>query len=178
MFDELLKTIYRSIKLDKELYTDPKTFGELSIYYAALIIILDGIAGAFAVSTIYKTNIILTGITALLSWIVWTVLIYVIGIKLFPDPNTNSDFKKIMITVGIAHAPGLLRIFAVIPELVIPIVFITQFWIFASLAVGVREILNFKSNLKSFGVVFLAFLIIAIVSVSYVVNNLNSLTLN
>ena len=62
MFDELLKIIYRSIKLDKNLYKDPKTFGEPSLYYACLIIILDGIAGAFAISSIYKTNIFMVNI--------------------------------------------------------------------------------------------------------------------
>ena len=81
MFDEFLKLIYRSIRLDNSLYKDPKTFGDASLYYAGLIIILDGIAGAFAVSSIYKTNIFLTGVTAVLSWLVWAILIFVIGIK-------------------------------------------------------------------------------------------------
>ena len=178
MFDELLKVIYRSIKLDASLYKDPKTFEDTSLYYAALIIIFDGMAGAFAVSSIYKTNIFLTGITAVISWLVWATLIFVIGIKIFPDPGTESNFKKVLVTVGLAHAPGLLRFFAVIPDLVIPIVFFTQFWIFAALVIGVREILNFKSNFKSFGVVLIAFLIIAFISVSYVVNNLSSMTMN
>ena len=178
MFDELLKIIYRSIKLDQNLYKDPKTFEESSLYYACLIIILDGIAGAFAISSIYKTNIFLTGITAILSWLVWAILIYVIGTKLFPDSGTESNLRKILVTVGLAHAPGLLRFFAVIPELVIPIVFFTQFWIFAALVIGIKEVLNFKSNFKSFGVILITFLIIALISISYVVNNFNSLPIN
>ena len=178
MFDDLLKVIYRSIKLDASLYKDPKTFEDISLYYAALIIIFDGMAGAFAVSSIYKTNILLTGVTAVISWLVWATLIFVIGIKIFPEPGTESNFKKVLIVVGLAHAPGLLRFFAVVPDLVIPIVFFTQFWIFAALVIGIRETLNFKSNFKSFGIVLIAFLIIAFVSVSYVVNNLNSLPTN
>ena len=51
--------------------------------------VLDGVAGAIALSTLYKTNIIFSGVTALLSWMVWGVLIYVIGIKLFPDPSNK-----------------------------------------------------------------------------------------
>ena len=109
---------------------------------------------------------------------VWAILIYVIGTKLFPDAGTESNFRKILVTVGLAHAPGLLRFFAVIPELVIPIVFFTQFWIFAALVIGIKEVLNFKSNFKSFGVILITFLIIAFISVSYVVNNFNSLPIN
>ena len=101
-----------------------------------------------------------------------------IGIKLFPDPNTNANFKKILITVGFAHAPGLFRFFVFMPSLVVPIVFLTQFWIFASLIIGVRETLNFKSNFKSAGVIIIAFLIISIVSLSFVMDKINTMSIN
>ena len=48
MFGEFLNIIFKSIKLDKTLYSDNKNFGEASIYFAGLIMILDGIAGAVA----------------------------------------------------------------------------------------------------------------------------------
>ena len=178
MFEDFTKIIFRSIKLDKGLYKDPNTFGELSLYYAGLIMVLDGVAGAIALSTLYKTSIIFSGVTALLSWLVWGVLIYVIGIKLFPDPSTNTNFRKIMITVGLAHAPGLFRFFVFVPSLVVPIVFLTQFWIFASLIIGIRETLNFKSNFKSAGVIIIAFLIISIVSLSFVMDKINTMSIN
>ena len=178
MFEDFSKIIIRSIKLDKSLYKDPNTFGELSIYYAGLIMILDGIAGAIALGTLYKTNIIFSGFTALISWLVWGVLIYVVGIKLFPDPGTEGNFKKILVTVGLAHAPGLFRFFAFMPSLVVPVVFLTQFWIFAALIIGVRETLNFKSNFKSAGVIIIAFLIISIVSLSFVMDRINTISIN
>ena len=178
MFENFIKVVIRSIKLDKTLYKDPNPFGESSMYYAGLIMVLDGMAGAIALSTLYKTNIIFSGVTALLSWMVWGALIYVIGIKLFPDPGTNASFKKILITVGFAHAPGLFRFFVFMPSLVVPIVFLTQFWIFASLIIGVRETLNFKSNFKSAGVITIAFLIISIVSLSFVMDRINTLSIN
>ena len=55
----------------------------------------------------------------------------------------------------------------------VPIVLITQFWIFASLIIATREMLNFKSNIKSLGIVLIAFLIIAIVSVSFIMSKLD-----
>ena len=48
MFGEFLNIIFKSIKLDKSLYSDNKNFGEASIYFAGLIMIFDGIAGAVA----------------------------------------------------------------------------------------------------------------------------------
>ena len=80
------------------------------------------------------------------------------GVKLFPDKETKVPFKKILIGVGFAHAPGILRFFAITPDLMMPIIFLTQFWIFAGLIISTKQILNLKSNFKSFGIVFLSFL--------------------
>ena len=178
MFGEFLDIIVRSIKLDKTLYKDNKNFGEAAIYYAGIIMILDGIAGAVAANTIIKTAIAMSGLTSILTWFVWSIFIFVIGVKLFPDKETKIPFKKILIGVGFAHAPGLIRFFAVTPDLMIPIIFLTQFWIFAGLIISTKQILNLKSNFKSFGIVFLSFLIIAFLSISFVMSRMNALPIS
>ena len=178
MFAQFLNIIVRSAKLDKSLYKDNKYFGEAGIYFAGLVMILDGVAGAVAANTIIKTAIGMSGLTAIITWFIWAIFIFVIGVKLFPDKETRASFKKILIGVGYAHAPGLIRFFAVTPELMIPIIFLTQFWIFAGLIISTKQILNLKSNLKSFGVVFLSFLIIAFLSISFVMSRMNALPVN
>ena len=175
MFGEFLSIIFKSIKLDKSLYKDNKNFGEASVYFAGLIIILDGIAGAVAANTIIKTAFAMSGLTSILTWLVWSILIYVIGVKLFPDKQTKVSFKKVLTSVGFAHAPGLLRFFAITPNMMIPIIFLTQFWIFAGLIISTKQVLNLKSNIKSFGIVFLSFLIIAFLSISFVMSRMNML---
>ena len=157
MFAQFLDIIFKSIKLDKNLYKDTKYFGEAGIYFAGLIMILDGVAGAIAANAIVKTSIGISGLTAILTWLVWAIFIYVIGVKIFPDKESKIPFKKVLIAVGYAHSPGLLRFFAVTPDLVLLIVFLTQFWIFASLIISTKQILNLKSNFKAFGVVFYLF---------------------
>ena len=175
MFAQFLNIIVRSIKLDKSLYRDNKYFGEAGIYFAGLVMILDGVAGAVAANTIIKTSVGISGLTAIITWFVWAIFIYVIGVKLFSDKDAKIPFKKVLIAVGYAHAPGLLRFFAVTPEFVIPIIFLTQLWIFASLIISIKQVLNIKSNLKSFGIVFLSFLIIAFLSLSFVMSRMNAL---
>ncbi|MDC0233758.1 hypothetical protein OAJ76_02045 [Candidatus Pelagibacter sp.] len=175
MFGEFLNIIFKSIKLDKTLYSDNKNFGEASIYFAGIIMILDGIAGAVAANTIIKTAIAMSGLTAIVTWLIWAIFIFVIGVKLFPDKQTKVSFKKVLISVGFAHAPGLLRFFAVTPDLMMPIIFLTQFWIFAGLIISTKQILSLKSNFKSFGIVLLSFLIIAFLSISFVMSRINML---
>ena len=178
MFAQFLDIIFRSLKLDKNLYRESKYFGDAAIYFAGLIMILDGVAGAVAANTIIKTSIGISGLTAILTWLVWTIFIYVIGVKIFPDKEIKIPFKKVLIAVGYAHAPGLIRFFAVTPDLVLLIVFITQFWIFASLIISTKQILNLKSNFKAFGIIFLSFLIIAFLSISFLMSRMNTLPIS
>ncbi len=178
MFAQFLDIVFRSLKLDRNLYKDQRYFGEAAIYFAGLIMILDGVAGAFAANTIVKTSIGISGLTAILTWLVWSIFIYVIGVKIFSDKESKIPFKKVLIAVGYAHAPGLLRFFAVTPDLVISIIFLTQFWIFASLIISTKQILNIKSSFKAFGIIFLSFLIIAFLSVSFVMSRMNALPIS
>ena len=178
MFSEFLSIIVRSIKLDKTLYKENKNFGEAAIYFAGIIMILDGLAGAVAANTLIKTAIAMSGLTAIITWFVWALFIFVVGVKLFPDKETKVPFKKILIGVGFAHAPGILRFFAITPDLIVPIIFLTQFWIFAGLIISTKQILNLKSNFKSFGIVFLSFLIIAFLSIAFVMNRINALPIS
>ena len=175
MFAQFLDIIFKSIKLDKNLYKDSRYFGEAAIYFAGLIMILDGVAGGVAANTIIKTSIGVSGLTAILTWLVWSIFIYVIGVKIFPDKETKIPFKKVLIAVGYAHSPGLLRFFAVTPDLVFVIVFLTQFWIFASLIISVKYTLNIKSSFKAFGIMFLSFLIIAFLSLAFIMTRMNTL---
>ena len=175
MLAEFLNIFFKSLKLDKSLYKDNKYFGEAAIYFAGLIMILDGVAGAVAANTIIKTSIGLSGLTAILTWFLWSIFIFVIGVKIFPDKDQKVPFKKILVSVGYAHSPGLIRFFAVTPELVIPVIFLTQFWIFASLIISTKQVLNIKSNFKSFGIIFLSFLIIVFLSVSFVMSRMGAL---
>jgi len=175
MFAEFLNIVVRSIKLDKTLYKENKYFGEAAIYFAGLIMILDGVAGGVAANTIIKTSIGISGLTAILTWLIWSIFIYVVGVKLFSDKETKVSFRKILIGVGYAHSPGLIRFFAVTPDFVIPIVLLSQFWIFASLIISTKQILNLKSSFKAFGIVFLSFLIIGFLSISFVMSRMNFL---
>ena len=88
MFAQFLEIFFKSLKLDKSLYRDNKYFGEAAIYFAGLVMILDGVAGAIATNNFYKTSLSLSALTAILTWFFWAVLIFTIGAKIFPDKDT------------------------------------------------------------------------------------------
>ena len=159
MFAQFLSIVFSSIKLDKNLYSDNKFFGEAGIYFAGLIMILDGVAGAVAANSIVKTSIGISGLTAIITWFVWAIFIYVIGVKLFPEKSTKSNHGELLRTIGFANAPGLIRVFGVTPDLMFVTFIGSQFWILACVVVGVRAALDYKSLWKALGVVIVAMLI-------------------
>ncbi len=95
MFGQFLHIVVSSLKLDRNIFRDPKYFGEAAIYFAGLIMILDGVAGAVAANTFVKTSLGISGITALITWLIWSIFIYVIGVKLFPDGNLKIPFPSL-----------------------------------------------------------------------------------
>ena len=62
--------------------------------------------------------------------------------------------------------------------MMIPIIFLHSFWIFAGLIISTKQVLNLKSNIKSFGNCFLSSLIIAFLSISFVMSRMNMLPVN
>ena len=162
MFAEFLSIVFKSIKLDKSLYSDSKNFGEASVYFAGLIMILDGIAGAVAANTVIKTAVAMSGLTSILTWLVWAIFIYVIGVKLFPDKKAKVPFKKVLTVVGFAQSPLIFRCLAINSELLIPIIFSTYVWYISSLIIGINEILNYKNKIKTTLIIFSPVLILIV----------------
>ena len=75
MFGQFLHIVVSSLKLDRNIFKDPKYFGEAAVYFAGLIMILDGVAGAVAANTFVRTSIGVSGITALVTWLIWSIFI-------------------------------------------------------------------------------------------------------
>src|SRR3989304_5735685 len=48
-------------------------------------------------------------------WLIWALLTYAVGAKLFPEPETRSDLGELFRTIGFASAPGVVRVFGLIP---------------------------------------------------------------
>ena len=178
MFGEFLNIIFKSIKLDKSLYSDNKNFGEASIYFAGLNNDFRWNGRCCCSKYNNQNSSSHVWIDCYFDMVCVGNFIFVIGVKLFPDKQTKVSFKKVLTAVGFAHAPGLLRFFAITPDLMIPIIFLTQFWIFAALIISTKQILNLKSNFKSFGIVFLSFLIIVFLSISFVMSRMDAMPIN
>src|SRR5581483_1168606 len=78
-------------------------------------------------------------IAALVGWFAWAFLIYVIGTKLLPEPQTHADVGQLLRTTGFSAAPGLLRVLGIIPLLGPVIMLIIAIWMLVAMIIAVRQ---------------------------------------
>ena len=100
---------------------------------------------------------------SLISWYIWAYLIYFIGAKLFPEPNTEADHGQLLRTIGFSSAPGLIRVFGFTPDLTSIIFIVASIWMLVAMVIAVKQALDYNSIWRAIGVVVIGFLVQAIV---------------
>jgi len=154
--------IIRACKLDISLYEEVEA-DQSATLQAALVVILSSLAAGIGAISLGASNFLLAPLLSLASWYIWAYLIYLIGAKLFPEPNTEADHGQLLRTIGFSSAPGLIRIFGFTPELM-SITFIgSGIWMMVAMVIAVRQALDYESTWRAIGVVVIGFLVQAIV---------------
>ncbi len=154
--------IFRACKLDVSLYEEVEA-DKSATFQAGLVVVLSSLAAGVGALHLGASNFLMAPVLSLISWYVWAYLIYLIGTKLFPEPNTKSDHGELLRTIGFSSAPGLIRVFGFTPDLM-TITFIGGgIWMLVAMIVAVRQALDYQSTWRAIGVVVIGFLIQAIV---------------
>ena len=154
--------IIRACKLDVSLYEEVEA-DKTATLQAALVVILSSLAAGVGALSLGASNFLMAPLLSLISWYIWAYLIYLIGTKLFPEPNTQADHGQLLRTIGFSSAPGLIRIFGFTPDLM-SITFIgAGIWMMVAMVIAVRQALDYESTWRAIGVVVIGFLVQAIV---------------
>ena len=98
-------------------------------------------------------------IVALVGWCVWAFLTYFIGTRLLPEPQTKADYGELLRTIGFASAPGLLRVFGVVPGLGSLVFLVAGIWMLVAMVIAVRQALDYTSTSRAVGVCLIGWLI-------------------
>jgi hypothetical protein len=110
-------------------------------------------------------GIVSVTVVALLSWLVWAFLTYFIGTRLLPEAQTSADYGELLRTIGFASAPGVIRVFGIVPGLAAPLFFIAGIWMLVAMVIAVRQALDYTSTLRSVGVCVIGWLVQAVILV-------------
>jgi hypothetical protein len=96
---------------------------------------------------------------ALAGWYIWAWLVYLIGTRWFPEPQTQADAGELLRTIGFSSAPGLIRILGVVPGLAILVNLVASVWMLIAMVIAVRTALDYHSTWRAIGVCLVGWLI-------------------
>ncbi len=101
---------------------------------------------------------------ALIGWVVWAGLAYLIGTKLLPEPQTKSNVGELLRTTGFAAAPGVLAFLGIIPFLGRIALFVIAVWSLVTMVIAVRQALDYQNTGRAILVCLIGFVAYVILS--------------
>lgn len=128
---------------------------------AALVVVLASVAagiGALAGGGGIRFLLLVT-VAALIGWLIWAAVIWFVGTKLLPQRQTEADIGQLLRTMGFAAAPGVLRIFEIIPLLGGLVALIVYIWMLVTMVVAVRQALDYDNTWRAVGVCLVGWII-------------------
>src|SRR3954466_8102578 len=152
---------------------DPVTYEEVeadrgATGQALLVVVLSSVGagiGARGLGSGSMRSMVFISALSLLAWVAWALLTYQIGVKLMPETQTRSDVGELMRTIGFSAAPGMLRIFGLVPGAATAAFAITAVWMLAAMVVAVRQALDYTSTARAIAVCGLGWVLAVAIAV-------------
>jgi hypothetical protein len=101
-------------------------------------------------------------LASLVGWWVWAYITYLLGTRLLPGPETVADHGELLRTIGFSSAPGLLRIFALVPAIAAPVFLLCSLWMLVAMVVAVRHALDYSGSGRAIAVCAIGFPVYAV----------------
>jgi hypothetical protein len=149
----------RAAKLDVDLYeeveADPTATGQ-----ATLVVILAGAAAGIGnLAQAGIPGLVVGMLAALAGWYVWAFLVYWIGTRVLPEPQTRADHGELLRTIGFSSAPGVTRVLGIIPGLTQAVFFVAGVWMLVAMIIAVRQALDYQSTWRALGVCIVGWIV-------------------
>jgi len=149
----------RAAKLDIGLYEEVEA-DKSALGQAMGVVVLSAVAaGIGGVERGGLGGILIGTILALISWYVWAYLVFLIGTKLLPEPQTRADHNELLRTIGFASSPGLIRVLGIIPGLRNLVFPVAAIWMLVAMIIAVRQALDYRGTLRAIGVCMIGWII-------------------
>ncbi len=153
----------RAAKLDAQLYEEVEADKGAMGQATAVVLLSSLAAGIGNFSNGGLPGIASGALGGLVSWYIWAYLTYFIGTRLLAEPQTRADAGELLRTIGFSSAPGLIRIFGVIPGLSALLVPVAAVWMLVAMVIAVRQALDYTSTWRALGVCAIGWVVQAVI---------------
>jgi hypothetical protein len=148
----MIGAMQADVKTFTEIEADPNAMGQ-----AITVIVIAGIASL--IGNIFRRGIIggiLGLITSIVGYAVFSLLVFLVGTKLMPEPTTKADFNQTFRVVGFAASPAIFNVLAIIPFLGVLISLLVGIWSLVIGVIAVREVLDYSNTARAIIVAVIA----------------------
>jgi hypothetical protein len=148
----LADRMIRAAKLDVNLYEEVEADRSAMGQAMTVVIVSSVAAGLGSIANGGISGVFMGTILALVGWLIWAYLTYLIGTRLLPEPQTKADYGELLRTIGFSSSPGVIRILGMIPGLFWIISTIASVWMLVAMVIAVRQALDYSGTLRAVGV--------------------------
>lgn len=153
----LVDRMMRAARLDPSLY-DEAARDEGTMDHAIASVVISSVAAGIGSSLIGGPIGLIGGtLAALVGWFIWAFTAHFVGTRFLAEPGTRADLAPVLRAVGFAAAPGVLRVFGIIPLLGTLANFVANIWMLAAFVVAVRRSLGYASTGRAVAVCLIGF---------------------
>jgi hypothetical protein len=160
----MIRAAMLDVRLYEEVEADRSATGQ-----AVGVVVLSSLASG--IGTVARGGVgglVVGTLAALVGWYAWAYLTYFLGTKFFPEPQTQATHGELLRTIGFSSAPGLLRIFGIIPGLTGMVFGVSLVWMLVTMVIAVRQALDYTSTLRAVGVCVISLAIVLLLLLAFV----------
>lgn len=155
----LTDRMMRAARLDVDLYEEVEADQGAMGQAVTAVALSSAAAGVATIAATGVSGMVLGTIGALLGWLVWAYLTYLIGTRILPEPQTKADVGELMRTLAFASSPGVIRVVGIVPGLMPLSFFAASVWMLVAMVIAVRQALDYTSTVRAAGVCLIGFLV-------------------
>ena len=167
--DTYLNRMLRAARLDSTVFLEVKN-DPRSLIQAMGVVILSGLASGVVLGRVMgevlaqaqmdaTLFLLLMPQAALIEWYAETLLLFFIGTRILPEPNTRARYGDLLRALGFASVTGIGQLLVLVPVVSGIARYAVTLWMFAAMVLAVKAVLSYRSTLRAFGVCGMAFLV-------------------
>ncbi|MBI3770532.1 MAG: hypothetical protein HY271_18845 [Deltaproteobacteria bacterium] len=149
---DLGRRAFGAARLDPAIYEEVEHDAGATSQALAIVLLSGAAAALGGMASLHPATLAVGMCVSVLGWGVWAGLCLVIGGRLFPEPQTETDTGELLRVLGFAAVPGIAQVLGVFAPLRTPVLALTHVWMILAMVVAVRQALDYTSTFRAVGV--------------------------